>query len=151
MKSYTLKILLLITSLSVISCMPDSATKFKEDPPKKAPVDSSGGTVEVPIDFHSTNPMLCPSGNGSATTEGTGVDLVISAPIPANFAVDIAYRSTPYSIDGVENPNHEFIMRGDGTDSISNLSGEASAFCILADDSATTNIILTNLQELKPL
>lgn len=138
MKSYTLKILLLITSLSVISCMPDSATKFKEDPPKKAPVDTSGGTVVLPTDFHSTNPMLCPSGNGSATTEGTGVDLVISAPIPANFVVDIAYRSTPYSIDGVNNPNHEFIMRGDGTDSISNLSGEASAFCILADDSATT-------------
>lgn len=138
MKSYTLKILLLITSLSVISCMPDSATKFKEDPPKKAPVDTSGGTVEVPIDFHPTNPMLCPSGNGSTTTEGTGVDLVTAAAIPANFVVDIAYRSTPYSIDGANNPNHEFIMRGDGTDSISNLSGEASAFCILADDSATT-------------
>ncbi len=134
MKSYTLKILILITSLTVIGCMPDSATKFKEDPPKKAPVVTSGGTVELPVDFNPTTPIFCPSGNSTVTNT---LALVGPAAIPAVFAADARFLVSPFTLDGSTNPNYEFVVRGDGVDEITDLTGDEKVICILADDEAT--------------
>lgn len=114
--------------------MPDSATKFKEDPPKKAPVVTSGGTVELPVDFNPITPILCPSGNSTATNS---LGLVPAAALPAVFSADTLFVTTPFSLDGTTNPNYEFVIKGDGVSTLTDLAGDTEVFCALADDEPT--------------
>ncbi|MBK24024.1 MAG: hypothetical protein CME70_08495 [Halobacteriovorax sp.] len=146
MKSFIFKILLITFSLTLASCMPDSLTKFKEDPPKKATnTDNSGGTVTViPPDLHPTAGLLCTSGNGSATIEATAANLVPSSSFAGTpFALDAGFLDEPYSEDGTAvNPRHEFVVIGDSTTEITSLINGTTVttgiICEYADDQVPT-------------
>lgn len=140
MKSNAIKILLISFTLVLASCMPDSMTKFKEDPPKKQEVASSGGTVADPDpDFFVGNGVVCTNGNGDATTEAVGEDLVVAAPIALPFTSDTTFLTTPYSLDGTNDPNYEFILIADGVDELTDINDQKGVECHYADDSTTTD------------
>lgn len=141
MKSNVFKILLLSFTLALASCMPDSLTKFKEDPPSKTETTSTGATVDTVPSLYSPGGVICPSGNGSDTDESGGVnaDLIPASVIAVPFVSDSNFLAPPYSSDGTNNPRHEFITIGDASTGISNLAGETTAACEFADADGTVD------------
>lgn len=120
--------------------MPDSMTKFKEDPPKKTEVVTSGGTVIIPPDFFIGNGVVCENGNGDSTVETVGVgqtDLNPLAPMALPFLGVGKYAASPYTLDGTNDPNHEVSVVGDGATVITSLDGSPGITCDFADDTST--------------